>query len=160
MIVSGLPADLPQSLDTVHLKVCDAFARADLADYGRYLALDLRYVDPRGRVQTREQVLKSLGAQFARLVSFDSTFARETLLMSGEDIVESGLQEAAIALRVFALFEVRWQVTRRGRYTWRRAAGVPWQLCEAVLDSENIRRDGIGLAGGAAYGRGPKRGAA
>jgi hypothetical protein len=155
-----LPADLPQSLETVHLKVRDAFARADLADYGRYLAPDLRYVDPRGRVQTREQLLKSLGVQFARLVSFRSTFARETLLMSGEDTVESGIQEAAIALRMFALFEVRWQVTRRGRYTWRRATGVLWQLREAVLESENIRRDGIGLAGRAAYAGAPKQGAA
>jgi len=40
----------------VHLKVRDAFARADLADYGCDLAPDLRHVDPRGRVQTRDQL--------------------------------------------------------------------------------------------------------
>lgn len=155
-----LPVDLPQSLDTVHLKVRDAFARGDLADYGRYLAPDLRYVDPLGRVQTREQLLQSVGVQFARLVSFSSTFARETLLMNGEDVIESGVQEAAIALRVFALFEIRWQVTRRGWYSWRRAPGVLWQLREVVLEAEDTRRDGIGLAGGASYGRVQKRGAA
>jgi len=141
-----LSADLPQALDSVHLKVRDAFARADLADYGRYLASELRYVDPRGRVQTREQLLRSVGMQLARLVSFHSAFSRETLLMNGEEAVELGTQEAAISLRVFAWFEVRWQVTRRGRYTWRRATEVPWQLREAVLETEDIRRAGFGLA--------------
>jgi uncharacterized protein DUF4440 len=142
-----LPADLPQALDAVHVKVRDAFARADLADYGRYLAPDLRYVDARGRVQTREQLLRSVGVQFARLVSFDSAFTRETLLMNGEDAVESGTQEAAISLRLFVWFEVRWKVARRGRYTWRRATDVAWQLREAVLETEDIRRAGFGLAG-------------
>jgi hypothetical protein len=159
MPASLLPVDLPQSLDAVHLKVRDAFARRDLADYGRYLAPDLRYVEPHGRVQTRAQLLKSVSVQLARLVSFESTFARDTLLMSGEDVIETGVQEAAIALRVFALFEIRWQVTRGGRYTWRRAAGVTWQLREVVLEAEDMRRDGIGWARGASHGGLPKRGA-
>jgi len=150
-----LPADLPQALDATHLKVRDAFARADLADYGRYLASELRYVDARGRVQTRDQLLKSVGVQFARLVSFHSAFSRETLLMSGEDAVERGTQEATISLRVFAWFEVRWRVTRRGRYTWRRATEVPWQLREAVLDTEDICRDGFGVAGRASHKKVP-----
>ena len=111
-----LPADLPHTLDAMHLKVRDAFARADLADYGRYLASELRYVDARGRVQTREQLLRSVGVQFARLVSFHSAFSRETLLMNGEDAVERGTQDASISLRVFLWFEVRWQVARRGRH--------------------------------------------
>ena len=131
----------------MHVKVRDAFARADLADYGRYLASELRYVDPRGRVQTRDQLLRSVGVQFARLVSFDSAFARETLLMDGAEAVESGTQKAAISLRIFVWFEVRWQITRRGRYTWRRATEVPWQLREAILETENMRRAGVGLVG-------------
>jgi hypothetical protein len=146
-----LPGDLPQSLDAVHLKVRDAFARADLADYARYLAPDLRYVDPRGRVQTRDQVLRSVRIQFARLVNFRSSFARESLRVNGEDVVEYGVQQAAIALRVFVLFEIRWQVIRRGRYTWRRSPEVTWQLREAFLDMESIRRDGVGLAGRSRY---------
>jgi hypothetical protein len=149
-----LPADLPQTLDAVHVNVRDAFASADLAAYGRYLAAELRYVDPRGRVQTREQLLRSVGTQFARLVGFHSAFSRETLLMNGENAVERGTQEAAISLRVFVWFEVRWQVTRRGRYTWRRAAEVPWQLCEALVETEDIRRAGFGLAGRGQYSRG------
>jgi hypothetical protein len=154
MPAAPLPVDLPQTLDAVHLTVRDAFARADLADYARYLAPDLRYIDPRGRVQSRDELLESLRRQFARLVSFRSTFARETLHVSGEDVIESGVQEAGIALRVFALFEVRWEVRRRGRYTWRRTTGVLWQLREALLETEDIRRDGFGLAG-----RGRKRNA-
>jgi hypothetical protein len=155
-----LPADLPESLDAIHLKVRDAFAHADLNEYGRYLASDLRYVDPRGRVQSRAQLLKSVGAQFARLVSFRNAFARDSLLMNGEDVVESGVQEAEIAIRAFALFEVRWRVERRGRYTWRRVPDVPWQLREVIIETESIRRDGIGWARQAPINDGSNRGAA
>jgi hypothetical protein len=141
-----LRADLPQSLDAVHLEVRQAFARADLAGYARYLAPDLRYIDTRGRVQTREELLASLRRQFARLVRFRSSFARETLVASGEDVTECGVQDGNIALRLFGLFEIRFVVRRRGRFTWRRAPEGHWQLREARLETEAIHRDGFGLA--------------
>jgi ketosteroid isomerase-like protein len=160
MPAAPLSADLPQSLDAVHLQVRDAFARVDLSTYARYLAPDLRYVEPRGRVRTRTQLLASLHEQFARLVSFRTTFTRDALEVNGDEVTERGVQEATIALRVFALFEVRWQITRRGQYTWRRAPEVAWQLREALVEAEDIRRAGFGWAGRAAYGDPPERGAA
>jgi ketosteroid isomerase-like protein len=141
-----LPTDLPGSLDAVHVAMRDAFARADLPAYAEYLARDLRYVDARGRVQSREQLLSDVQRQFERLVSFRSQFTRESLVADGEAVIETGVQDGAIALRIFAFFEVRWQITRRGRYTWRRTNGGRWHLSEVVLFSETIRRDGLGLA--------------
>ena len=70
----------------------------------------------------------------------------ESLVADGEAVIETGVQDGAIALRIFAFFEVRWQITRRGRYTWRRTNGGRWHLSEVVLFSETIRRDGLGLA--------------
>ena len=68
--------------------------------------------------------------QFERLVSFRSQFTRESLVADGEAVVETGVQDAAIALRIFAFFEVRWQITRRGRYTWRWTNEERWHLSE------------------------------
>jgi hypothetical protein len=154
-----LSPDLPGSLDAVHLDIRDAFGRRDLTAYARHLARDLVYIDARGRAQDRERLLRSVRRQFARLVSFASDFARESLVIEGADAVETGVQSASIALRVFAVLEVRWRVTRHGRYTWRRDAETGWVLCRVVLDREQIRRDGIGLAGRASYGRAAERGA-
>jgi ketosteroid isomerase-like protein len=122
----ALPADTPSSLDAVHVAVREAFARADLPAYAQYLAPDLRYVDPRGRVQSREQLLAEVQRQFDRLVTFQSEFTRESLVEVGDDIIETGVHDAAIALRIFIFFEVRWQVSRRGRYTWRRPNQGKW----------------------------------
>lgn len=148
--------DLPGSLDAVHLRVREAFRRRDLAAYARHLAEDLTYVDAKARAQNRRGLLDSLQTQFARLVSFDSHFDRESLVLEDGDAVETGTQTSAIALRVFLVLEVRWRVTRHGRYTWRRDAAVGWALRHVVLDHEQIRRDGIGLVGRAAYGEGPE----
>lgn len=156
----ALPADTPSSLDAVHVAVREAFARADLPAYAQYLAPDLRYVDPRGRVQSREQLLAEVQRQFDRLVTFRSEFTRESLVEAGDDIIETGVHDAAIALRIFIFFEVRWQVSRRGRYTWHRTSQGKWQLGEAILFSETIRREGLGLAGRAPFARTSTRGAA
>ena len=148
-----LPPDLPGSLDTVHLQVREAFRQRDLAAYSRYLAEDLVYVDPNGRVQNRQAVLSSVRRQFARLVRFQSHFERESLAIEGANAIEIGAQSAAIAIRVFLVLEVRWRVTRRGRYTWRRDEAAGWVLSDVRLDHEQMRRDGIGLAGRGAKSR-------
>jgi hypothetical protein len=155
-----LPTDLPGSLDAAHNAMREAFARAYLPEYSEYLARDLRYVDAGGRVHSRERLLSDVKRQFERLVSFRSQFTRESLVVDGESVIETGGQDAAIALRVFAFFEVRWQVTRRGRYTWRWTNAGGWRLSEVVLLSEIIRRDGLGLAKRARFAGASSQGAA
>ena len=160
MAQTPLPSDLSSSLDAVHLRIRDAFRQRDLVTYSRHLAEDLVYVDPKARAKNRQGLLRSLRRQFARLVSFYSHFDRESLGLENGEAVETGTQTAAIALRVLFVLEVRWRVTRHGRYTWRRDAVVGWVLRHVLLDHEQIRRDGIGLAGRAAYGEAADRGAA
>jgi hypothetical protein len=155
-----LPRDLPGSLDAVHVAMREAFARAYLPTYAEYLAPDLRYVDAGGRVHSRERLLSDVQRQFERLVSFRSQFTRESWVVDGEAVIETGAQDAAIALRIFGFFEVRWQITRRGHYTWRRTSGGRWHLSEVVLLSETIRRDGLGLARPARFAGAFSQGAA
>ena len=90
-------------------------------------ALDLTYRQADGRLVSREEVARSIAHQFARLVAFDSGFDREAASATGADLAASGTQTASIALRVFAVFAVRWKVERRGQYTWARV-GPNWLL--------------------------------
>ena len=141
-------SDLPGSLDTVHLRIREAFRKRDLVTYGQHLAEDLVYVEANGRVQNRRGLLRSVRRQFARLVSFTGQFDRDSLILENGDAVETGTQTARIALRVFLFLEIRWCVTRHGRYSWRRDMAVGWVLRHVVLDQEKIRRESIGLPGG------------
>ena len=145
MSADALPADLPESLDRVHLRVREAFQRRDLADYASYVAPDLMYVMPDGRRQSRDQVVRSVHQQFRRLLAFESTFERTSLVISNGAAVEVGTQRATITLRVFGVLALTWLVQRQGRYTWRRAA-VGWQLFAVELTEERVRRDSFGWA--------------
>ena len=110
-------------------------------------AQDLAFHQADGRVLSREKLSRSVARQFARLVSFDSGFDRQTARVTGRDVTESGTQTAWIALRVFAIFAVRWKVERQGPYTWTRA-GSAWLLREVRIEHERVTRLGFGLASG------------
>ena len=149
-----LPADLPGSLDAVHVAVREAFQRRDLTTYLEYFAADLSYRDADGRVQTREELGGSVRGQLERLVAFTSSFERESLQAEAQDVVETGTQIASISLRWLFIFATHWTVRRRGRYTWRRRRPRGWELRRVELYEERIARNGMGVAG--SFGRGTR----
>jgi len=142
---TGLPADLPASLDAIHIKVREAFRRRDLPAYARYFDSKVDYRDARGHRQTRDELLSSVSRQLERLTTFTSSFTRESLAVVDGDAVEVGSQQASIALRIVLVLEVRWTVRRHGTFTWRRDRADGWVLRRVVLDDEEVRRAGIGL---------------
>ena len=141
----GLPADLPASLDAIHIAVREAFKRRDLPAYARYFHSEVDYKDAQGRSQTRDQLLSSVSRQLERLTTFTSSFTRESLAVVDGDAVEVGSQHATIALRILLVLEVRWTVRRHGTFTWRRDRADGWVLRRVELDDEEVRRAGIGL---------------
>jgi hypothetical protein len=141
----GLPADLPASLDAIHIKVREAFKRCDLPAYARYFDSEVDYRDAKGRRQTREELLSSVSRQLERLTTFTSSFTRESLAVVDGDAVEVGSQHATIALRIWLLLELRWTVRRHGTFTWRRDRADGWVLRRVNLDDEEVRRAGVGV---------------
>jgi len=142
---TGLPADLPASLDAIHIKVREAFARRDLPAYARYFDSEVDYRDAKGRRLTRDELLSSVSRQLERLTAFTSSFTRESLAVVDGDAVEVGSQHATIALRILLLLELRWTVRRHGTFTWRRDRADGWVLRRVDLDDEEMRRAGVGL---------------
>ncbi len=146
MSSAPLPPDLPGSLDAIHVAVREAFQRRDLAAYLEYFAADLSCRDADGRVQTREEIGRSVRAQLERLVAFTSSFERESLQAEAQDVVETGTQTASISLRWLFILAMHWTVRRRGRYTWRRRSPGGWELRRVELYEERMARDGMGIA--------------
>jgi hypothetical protein len=141
----GLPADLPASLDAIHVKVREAFARRDLPAYARHVDSEVDYRDAKGRRLTRDELLSSVSGQLERLTRFTSSFTRESLTVVDGDAVEVGSQHATIALRIWLLLELRWTVRRHGTFTWRRDRADGWVLRRVDLDDEEVRRAGVGV---------------
>ena len=141
-----LPApEVLAEIDATHLAVRDAFRRRDLPAYTACLASNLKFQGANGRIVSRERLAGDVQRQFDRLVAFDSKFERRTASFGGNDLTETGTQTAWIALRLFAVFALRWKVERTGRYVWTRGA-TGWQLKEALIEQEQVTRTGFGLA--------------
>lgn len=131
-------------VDAVHLQVREAFRRRDLAAYMDRIASDLVFRKTNGELYPRAELARDVGKQFERLVGFDSAFDREFASVAGNELIETGTQQAWISLRVFAIFAITWRVERHGQYTWTRL-GSSWQLREVRIDREKIERVGFGL---------------
>jgi ketosteroid isomerase-like protein len=145
MTSASPPQDALAEIDATHLVVREAFRRRDLPSYAACFAPDLEFRGANGRVMSRDALTHDVQRQFDRLVAFDSKFDRCDATLAGHDLIETGTQTAWIALRIFAVFAVRWKVERRGRYVWTRTRSG-WQLRQVLIEHERISRDGFGLA--------------
>ena len=83
MIPELPPEDLIAEIDAVHLRVRESFRRRDLAAYMATCAQDLAFHQADGRLLSREKLSRSVARQFARLISFDSGFDRQTARLMG-----------------------------------------------------------------------------
>jgi len=145
MPVEPPSAEWLAEIDAVHREVREAFRRKDLSAYMDRIAPDLDFRRPNGARLQRAELARDVAKQFERLVAFDSQFDREFASVAGNDLIETGTQRAWIALRVFFIFAITWEVERHGAYTWTRAT-AGWRLREVRLDREKISRAGFGLA--------------
>ena len=139
------PAKVLAEIDATHFAVRDAFRRRDLPSYRACLAPNLKFQGVNGHVLSRDGLARDVQRQFDRLVAFDSTFDRHSATLDGGDLTETGTQTAWIALRILAVFALRWKIERTGRYVWTQAASG-WQLTEVLIEREHVTRTGFGLA--------------
>ena len=145
MTVEPPLAQVLAEIDAAHIAVREAFRRRDLLSYTACLAPNLRFQSANGRLTTRDGLARDIQRQFDRMVAFDSKFDRRSAALAGSDLTEAGTQTAWVALRIFAVFALRWKIERTGRYVWTRVA-TGWQLKEALIEQERVTRAGFGLA--------------
>jgi hypothetical protein len=124
------PSLLTAELDAMHAEAKAAFERRDLTRYRDLFAPELTYRQADGRVIDRDRLMRDVGAQFRRLSRVRSSFLREQIEADGDRATEVLTQTASIGSTAFLVVHRTWELTRRGRYTWRRN-GERW-LIEAV----------------------------
>ena len=74
--------------------------------------------------------MRDVAAQFRRLSRVRSSFVRERIEADGDRVTEVLTQTASVGATAFLVLHRTWELTRRGRYTWRKQ-GERW-LIEAV----------------------------
>ena len=114
----------------MHAEARAAFDCRDLSRYRDLFAPGLTYRQADGRVIGRDDWMRDAGAQFHRLSRIRSSFARERIEAEGDGAIEILTQTASVSTTAFVLVHRTWELTRRGRYTWRKHGGR-WMI-EAV----------------------------
>jgi hypothetical protein len=124
-------------LDAMHQRAKHAFGQKDLASYRELFAPDLEYCQADGRVIGRDQLMRDVEQQIRRLTWFRSSFVRE-FIEPGEDRANELVTQTGLA-RVTVFFFVHriWEVTRRGRYYWRRVADR-WRIDRVEVIEEHV----------------------
>ena len=104
--------------------------RRDLVAYRDLFAPGLTYRQADGIVVDRDRLMRQVGAQFRRLSRVHSAFVREHIEADGDQAIEVLTQKASVGSTAFLVVHRTWELTRKGRYTWRKHDGR-W-LIEAV----------------------------
>ena len=135
------PSEVAVELDAAHRRAKLAFCRKDLGAYMSLFASDLRYRQADGKVIDRDQLARDVQTQFSRLSAASSAFERERIELSDGKAAEILRQSASARATAFFVVHRIWDVTRRGRYVWRRDQGQ-WVIEEVeVFEKRSSRAD-------------------
>jgi len=126
-----------RELDERHAAAQDAFARRDLEAYRAMFSASLRYRRVDGEVIDRHHLMRDVAGQFRRFSSVRSSFVREQLTVTGNEVVETVDQSAVMDEAVFWVVRRCWRVDRRGEYSWTKSHGV-WVIEKVTVLKENV----------------------
>ena len=130
--------DVAAALDARHAAAAAAFSKRDIAAYREIFSAQLRYEPNGGSVIDRSRLMDDVQAQFRKMGRAGSTFVRENLAIEGDHVCETLIQKAWFEASAFVLVRRRWQVERRGRYTWIVEDGR-WRILHVRVLDEHIR---------------------
>ena len=90
-----------RELDERHAAAQDAFARRDLEAYRAMFSASLRYRQADGEVIDCHRLMRDVASQFRRFSAVRSSFVREQLTVTGNEVIETVDQSAAMDVTVF-----------------------------------------------------------
>jgi hypothetical protein len=137
-----------QALHARHAEAQRAFAARDIAAYRDLFAPTLAYQQPDGRVIGRDQLMRDVATQFARLSRVRSSFRRLDLALSADGATETLAQVGELAATAFGIIHRRWRLERRGAYSWVEIDGR-WVIARVRVDAETMSPAGWSFGLGA-----------
>ena len=100
-------------------------------------APDLRYRQSDGKVIDRNRLKRDVRSQFSRLSAASSHHVREQIELAGGKAIELLCQTASARTTLFFVVHRIWDISRRGRYVWRRDDGR-WVIEDVEVLEEQI----------------------
>jgi hypothetical protein len=135
---AGRDAAIAIEIDVAHDVARRAYSDRDAAAYMTVFHPELEYVQFDGRTIGRDQLVRDVRDQLARVHTATSEYRRDSMSVeSADDVTEFVVQRASFTVRAFGVVRREWSVQRRGRYQWvRTLAG--WQIRRVQILSEEV----------------------
>jgi hypothetical protein len=131
-------AAIAMELDVAHAVARRAYSDRDAAGYMTIFHPDLEYTQLDARTIGRDQLVRDVREQLARVHTATSEYRRDAMTVeSAGDATEVLVQRASFTVRAFAVLRREWSVQRRGRYQWLRTSSG-WQIRRVQILSEEI----------------------
>lgn len=134
-------AEVAAALDARHADARRAFAARDLTAYRALFSPSLAYEQANGMVIGRDQLMRGVATQFARLSWAASAFARRALTLTAQGAIEELTQTADAEATAFGFVHRRWHLERQGAYAWICTAGV-WVIQHVRVHAETLAHAG------------------
>ena len=131
-------AEVSAELDAAHDQARAAFRRKDLGAYMSLFSPYLRYRQSDGKVINHDRLKRDVRSQFSRLGAASSHHVREQIELADGKAIEVLCQTASARATLFFVVHRIWDISRRGRYVWRRDDGR-WVIEDVEVLEEKIR---------------------
>ncbi len=126
------------ALDARHAQAQAAFTNRDIEAYREIFSAEGRYEQKDGIVLDQSRLMRDVRAQFQKMDRAESRFVREKLVLDGEQVSETLIQNASFEVSLFGLVRRRWDLERRGVYTWVMEDGR-WRISHVRILDEHLR---------------------
>ena len=125
-------------LDLRHAEAQRAYKKRDVESYRQILSPDLKYTQADGRTIGLDQLLSDVRDQFSRFKDVGSKYERESIERhTAGHVTETLTQTAWAELTVLFFFKRRWEVVRRGEYTWSKTSNG-WRMVAVLILHEAV----------------------
>lgn len=132
-------SDILNELDQRHRVSWDAFDAQDFDAYMDFFSPELIWTGIDGRTIDFATLRQQVRVQFERGIKRTaSSYARETVSVDGQQIIETLTQTSDVTLNAFGVVRRDITLQRQGSYRWSQLSGK-WRVAEAKISSETVK---------------------
>lgn len=130
-------------LDAVELAHLDSHKALKNKDINLYLSVfsdTAQYTQLNGKTIGKMQLLKDTDAYFDRIHSVDHNYTQDSYSIENNIFTENISQDTSVYIRAFIIFLVKWNVQRKGIYSWQPENGN-WKIVSVKITEEKTKRE-------------------
>ena len=132
-----------EAIDKSHIDSHRALRQKDINLYLSGLSDSIQYTQLNGKTINKLQLQKDTEAYFERIHSVEHTYTRDSYSIENNTFTENITQDTSIYIKAFIIFLVKWNVKRKGIYSWQIEDGKWKMVVVKILDEKTKLEKGI-----------------